>query len=537
MAKRLSPRLESLWLDEDERVKQRSKQRAKKKLFSSKPKHRASSLLHLFDLADESEKKPKSFEKLISTPFGFDHVAHIDSDSSFGLENSFNTIDMSILPQVIKDSAEHEKDMKSCPNDDASIKPLTPLAPSKKVLKCQKSQVPFEVYSSFRTTPTSSDNTESPTSSTPLKHSSTRSTASTMSVNTIVRSDSVFTKSTTHTSASTLTSAHSSPAQSLSSKKRLSGFKSIYDGDLMFMPPVDLLPPIPQEEEVRLMNTSVRSESSCHTQYSTMSHISNLSHDSATTVGSNQSFSFPRDGDKLRKIPLQVTVLQGPFTERAEKAERATVSGYTVPPPSSPLSSEFKPAVLLTDTLESDADSEIEDDGIKLEKFELTSIAQNMSFNKSATLLIADPNETKKDRIQRQNAREFRVKSMSSEIVQTPLLVHEPTLPAITTPSSADDEIRRMSVVHDFFGDLGIDSSSFGSEEEMSQAFTSLAIQSDAFDDTTGADDSEEEIRDSARMTLLSFKAAHASRRSRMSFDFDSLARQRGEIQGRSRES
>mgnify|MGYP002481142814 FL=1 len=73
---------QSLWLDEPERKKKSYFKRKMNKL-----RHR-------------SQSAPRS----ISAPFGFDHVAHIDSDISYGLDKAFHQPDISAIKIPTQDA-------------------------------------------------------------------------------------------------------------------------------------------------------------------------------------------------------------------------------------------------------------------------------------------------------------------------------------------------------------------------------------------------------------------------------------------------
>ncbi|GMM31225.1 hypothetical protein DAMA08_039700 [Martiniozyma asiatica (nom. inval.)] len=84
---------ESLWLEDTKKKPSKLISKFRQNdLFTSK----LNSLLKPFDHS-RSKKASNITPVLISTPFAFNHVSHVDPMSNFGLENAFNTIDPTLI--------------------------------------------------------------------------------------------------------------------------------------------------------------------------------------------------------------------------------------------------------------------------------------------------------------------------------------------------------------------------------------------------------------------------------------------------------
>lgn len=195
---------QSLWLDEPERKKKSYFKRKMNKL-----RHR-------------SQSAPRS----ISASFGFDHVAHIDSDISYGLDKAFHQTDISAIKIPTQDA---QISIAVC--DKYANKPLprshesTPASTQQDSASKRSS---FAAYSSYRTIPTSTScsrdlsTVATRTLSTDLlRHTSMASTSSSMVAN------SLFTRS---SMSSPRTSACSSP-MSAAGKRRSSSIACHYVRD------------------------------------------------------------------------------------------------------------------------------------------------------------------------------------------------------------------------------------------------------------------------------------------------------------------
>ncbi|QPG76109.1 hypothetical protein FOA43_003495 [Brettanomyces nanus] len=493
-----SPKLESLWIDEAENYKKQARRQTKRKVLSKK---KSMHFLRLFDQsADEIQfAKSKQFDKLISTPFGFDHVAHIDSKGSFGLENSFHTVDLSVLPQFMENTASHEKNVMASFAESSRARSFGAKEPSEKTPRTQQNNVPFKVYSSFRTSSilTSSQTVASsvpgvPIPATPsvghspysIKHMRSASVISSLSNKAISRSDSVFTRATT---VSTMTSLNSSPAQSVQLRRKSNGvaFRSIYEGGIM-LSPKEFLPLIRQEGD-------------------------NKHHHMNSSMHSNSSASGSASGSQSRS---------GSSSLRYSRLSRDSTASTSL------CSNLLKTDKNVGQRTESHVNQHVEDsesdDDIKLEKFELSDLSNRLAKSKSTPALMETLSGETETKPQRSATKEYTVRFKTSEIVQAPIphsissgSIGSSPLCKRTDPCVNDAEEEEPDDdknVEDFFGDLGLDNVDFGHQKDLDKAFLSLILDDD---DSSQEDESEAIIaKTESALRSLQAVAVATSRRS-----------------------
>lgn len=287
-----SPKLESLWIEESHAT---SAFGPHSKLFS-RSKERMSKLISRFD----GSPRHTTPQKLISTPFGFDHVAHMDSERSFGLENSFQDVDTDVLHEIA--SSRKQKSTDHVTDDQET-----------------STSHSMQAYSSFRTTPTAPGSTSRPVSTVITggspksgeynKHSRSASTTSSFT-NSVSRSNSVFTMATNPSSVA------SSPLQM--STTRGKGGKNftcrpVTNGELIYRR--ETLAPIPQEADQFDRSTSSGSslcastDETIPTKYSRLSIVSRLSNTGSLSGPFSYSSTEPPKGLD------NYTLLQGLTTE------------------------------------------------------------------------------------------------------------------------------------------------------------------------------------------------------------------------------
>lgn len=423
------PQSESLWLDESEPVKQKHHFAAKKLL----KKKSIRTIQSIFSTTNNDDKESKSHRKLISTPFGFNHIAHIDAAGSFGLERAFESTDVNMIPQFVEDSEAHDRSVKLTSCAKMQDRP-TSIAGNEDIVCSKPFKHSFTAFSSFRTVPTPP--AQSPVSekikaeqqrlssstdiSPPLRQAQHRgSSISSTSFSHIAREDSVFTNSTI--SSTPRTSICSSPAQTVPYKKGL-------------INPLLFHPKSPEVLEGR-KNTvdSILIQSNASSRRSRCSVTSTLS---GSRIQQNLDSPFSMN----QEAGLSFT--DHPITQKVEENE----------------------------------------ENIKLEKLKLPDIQETIGTNKQASKstvsLLDEPKKSTGTAIIENNARELKVRSVQSTILSfSNDIYHANGLQRLLIANPLQATVSKGNSIPDYIGELETDkASACSTDDELEVKFRSLIM-------------------------------------------------------------